>query len=144
MYSNNFDDSNSMNDIILKDESYKVIGACMAVHNELGSGFLEAVYQEALEEEFKLREIPYVREKQLEIHYKDKPLDKKYQADFICYGEIIVELKALSALDSSHQSQVINYLKATNFKLGLLVNFGQMSLESKRVVNNSFKNNSFN
>ena len=139
MYKDNFESSTSMNDIILKDESYKVIGACMAVHNELGSGFLEAVYQEALEEELKLREIPYVREKQLEIYYKNKPLAKKYQADFICYGEIIVELKALSALDSSHKSQLINYLKATKLRVGLLVNFGQISLESKRVVNNSFK-----
>ena len=138
MYKDNFDDSNSMNDIILKDESYKIIGACMAVHNELGLGFLEAVYQEALEEEFKLRGIPYVREQQLNIIYKGKALDKKYIADFICYGEIVLELKALSALESSHQAQLINYLKATNLKLGLLVNFGQTSLESKRVVNNSY------
>ncbi|MCJ7765467.1 MAG: GxxExxY protein [Thiovulaceae bacterium] len=138
MYSNNFDDSTSMNDIILKDESYKVIGACMAVHNELGCGFLEAVYQEALEEEFKLRDIPYEREKQLEIFYKNKPLEKKYQADFICHDAIIIELKALSALEPAHKAQLINYLKATDMQLGLLVNFGQTSLESKRVVNNSF------
>ena len=79
MYKGDFDNSITMNDIILKDESYKVIGACMAVHNELGNGFLEAVYQEALEEEFRLRNIPYVREKQLEIIYKNKALEKKYQ-----------------------------------------------------------------
>ncbi len=144
MYNDNFDNSESVNDIILKDESYNIVGACMAVHNELGPGFLEAVYQEALEHEFTLRNIPYVREKQLEIFYKDRALEKKYQADFICYGEVIVELKALGALDGTHQSQVINYLKATKSKLGLLVNFGQTSLESKRVVNNSYKNNSFN
>lgn len=132
------DSSNSMNDIILKDESYKIIGACMAVHNELGMGFLEAVYQEALEYEFQCRDIPYVREKQLDIRYKDRSLVKKYQADFVCYGDIIVELKALGTLDGTHQSQVINYLKATDLRLGLLVNFGRKSLESKRIINNSF------
>ena len=125
-----------MNEIILKDESYNIIGACMAVHRELGCGFLEAVYQEALEEEFKLRSIPYVREQLLTITYKGKLLSKKYQADFICYKNIIVELKALSELNTTHQSQLINYLKVTNIKLGLLVNFGRRSLETKRVVNN--------
>ena len=125
-----------MSEIILKDESYNIIGACMAVHRELGCGFLEAVYQEALEEEFKLRNIPYIREQLLTITYKGKLLNKKYQADFVCYDNIIVELKALSELNSTHQSQLINYLKASNIKLGLLVNFGQRSLETKRVVNN--------
>ena len=125
-----------MSEIILKDESYNIIGACMAVHRELGCGFLEAVYQEALEEEFKLRNIPYIREQLLTITYKGKLLNKKYQADFVCYENIIVELKALSELNSTHQSQLINYLKASNIKLGLLVNFGQRSLETKRVVNN--------
>lgn len=98
--------------------------------------FFRGGLSEALEEEFKLRNIPYVREQQLEITYKGKLLDKKYQADFICYENIIVELKALSELNSSHQSQLINYLKASKMKLGLLVNFGQKSLISKRVVNN--------
>ena len=125
-----------MIEIILKDESYNIIGACMAVHRELCCGFLEAVYQEALEEEFKLRSIPYVREQLLTITYKGKLLSKKYQADFICYKNIIVELKALSELNTTHQSQLINYLKVTNIKLGLLVNFGRRSLETKRVVNN--------
>lgn len=126
----------AMNEIILKDESYNIIGACMAVHRELGCGFLEAVYQEALEEEFKHRDIPFVREQLLTITYKGKLLSKEYQADFICYGNIIVELKALSDLNSAHQSQLINYLKISKLKLGLLVNFGQRSLETKRVVNN--------
>jgi GxxExxY protein len=131
----------AMDEIILKDESYNIIGACMAVHQELGCGFLEAVYQEALEEEFKLRNIPYVREPLLTITYKGKLLNKKYQADFICYDNIIVELKALSELNSTHQSQLINYLKASKMKLGILVNFGQKSLISKRVVNNYFDSN---
>ncbi len=132
MQTNAFD--TSFNDILFKDESYKIIGACMAVHNELGNGFLEAVYQEALEIEFKLRKIPYEREVELEIFYKDQILEKKYQADFICFNEIIIELKALSALESSHKSQVINYLKATDMQLGLLVNFGQASFVSQRII----------
>ncbi len=121
--------------IIYKEQSYQIIGACMAVHRELGCGFLEAVYQEALEEEFTLRNIPYVREESLPIIYKGKVLNKRYQADFICFGKIIVELKALLELSSLHKSQLINYLKVTNLQLGLLVNFGQGSLESKRVIN---------
>jgi len=121
--------------IIYKDQSYKIIGACMAVHRELGCGFLEAVYQEALEEEFKCRNIPYVREESMAIVYKGKVLHKKYIADFICYHGIIVEVKALSELNSVHKSQLINYLKVTKLKLGLLVNFGQGSLQSKRVIN---------
>jgi len=125
-----------MDELIFKNESYNVIGACMAVHRELGCGFLEAVYQEALEYEFKLRNIPYVREKQLDVLYKGHFLDKKYQVDFICYENIIIELKALQALTSIHDAQLINYLKATKMPLGILINFGQKSLESKRLINN--------
>ena len=121
--------------ILFKDESYQIVGACMVVHRELGCGFLEAVYQEALEEEFKIKGIPYVREQFLDISYKGKLLNKTYQADFVCYGKIIVELKALVAITSIHQSQLINYLKASQMKLGLLVNFGGNSLGSKRVIN---------
>ena len=83
-------------ELLFKDESYQIIGACMAVHNELGCGFLEAIYQEALEEEFRLRDIPYVREQQLKVQYKGKVLNKKYQADFVCYGKIIDEGNVLS------------------------------------------------
>ena len=122
-------------ELLFKDESYQIIGACMAVHSELGCGFLEAVYQEALEEEFRLRGIPYVREAQLQVNYKGKILKKQYQADFICYDNIIVELKALNELNTLHKSQLINYLKITSLKLGLLVNFGKKSLESKRITN---------
>ena len=121
--------------ILLKEESYKIIGACMTVHTELGCGLLEAIYQEALEEEFKMQSLPYSREKPLEVFYKNKKLNKQYQADFICYGKIIVELKALSSLDTSHESQLINYLNITKSKVGLLINFGNKSLEYKRFVN---------
>jgi len=120
---------------ILSDESYAIIGACMTVHRELGTGFLEAIYQEALEKEFLLQGISYVREKQLQIRYKGVALEKHYMADFVCYGEIIVELKALSDLDTVHESQLINYLKATKAPLGILINFGQDSLQYKRILN---------
>ena len=107
-----------------KDECYKIIGAAMKVHRNLGAGFLETVYQEALEIEFYRQSIPFEREKELRIHYDGIELQQRYKADFVCYGDIIVELKAVSSLDKNHYAQVINYLKATNNKLGLLINFG--------------------
>ena len=121
--------------ILLKEESYKIIGACMTVHTELGSGLLEAIYQEALEEEFKIQNLPYNKEKPLEVFYKNKKLNKKYQADFICYNKIIIELKTVTSLDSSHESQLINYLNITKSKVGILINFGNKSLEYKRFAN---------
>jgi len=124
-----------MSKIILKEESYKVIGAAMNVHSELGCGFLEQVYQEALGYEFKLSEIQFVREKQIKIKYKNIELSKYYIADFICYQKIILELKALSEINTEHEAQLINYLKATNLPLGILINFGQSSLEYKRIPN---------
>ena len=121
-------------ELIYKDEVYQIIGAAMEVHKELGCGFLEAVYQEALEIEFQLRKIPYLREPKLNIYYKEQILTKYYEADFICFDNIIVELKALSGLISDHESQMLNYLKATKLKVGLLINFGRQSLEYKRMV----------
>jgi GxxExxY protein len=129
-----------MNDIIYKAESYNIIGAYMEVHRVLGCGFLEEVYQEALEREFIERKIPYVRESQLNILYKGELLNKHYKADFVCYDKIIIELKALSELITDHQSQTINYLKAANFKLSILINFGTKSLEYKRIPNKYYKN----
>lgn len=123
-----------MEEYILKDETYKVIGACMEVHKILGNGFLEAVYQEALEKEFILQNIPFVREKKISISYKGKMLKKHYIADFICYDKIIVELKALSSLTSDHEAQILNYLKATEYKIGLIINFGEKSLHYKRKI----------
>jgi GxxExxY protein len=121
-------------DLIYKKESYEIIGAAMEVHRELGSGFLEAVYQEALAIEFEEREIPYISEAQLEVSYKKRTLAKYYESDFICYNKIIVEIKALSELTTNHESQVINYLKATGLKLGILINFGAESLEYRRLI----------
>jgi len=123
-----------MKDILFKTESYRIIGACMEVHKVLGAGFLEPVYQEALAYEFYLQNIPFEREKKLTIRYKDIELEKMYSADFVCYDAIIVELKALSGLTSEHEAQVLNYLKATGYKLGILVNFGGKTLEYKRLV----------
>ena len=110
--------------IYLSNESYSITGAAMQVYNTLGTGFLEAVYQEALAIELTKRGIPYEREKDLKIYYDGQELKQSYRADFVCYGNIIVEIKAVADLNDSHRSQVFNYLKATGFKLGLLFNFG--------------------
>ena len=118
-----------------KQETYNINGAAMHVYNVLGHGFLEAVYQEALEIEFQRRGIPYEREKELSIDYDGKILKQTYKADFVCYDNIIVELKAVSKLESSHRSQVFNYLKATGYKVALLYNFGAAEgLEYERKV----------
>ena len=117
-----------------KTETYNIPGAIFAVHNELGCGFLERVYQDALEFEFQERGIPYEREKNIQIMYKGKPLGEPYRADFVCYDNIIVELKAVEELQGIHRSQVVNYLKATGMKLGLLVNFGEEFANIERIV----------
>lgn len=123
-----------MTELLYKQEVYSIIGAAMEVHTVLGCGFLEAVYQEALRLEFSNRNIPCEAEKLIQINYKGIVLKKYYQADFVCYDKIIVELKALSALSSEHESQLLNYLKATNIQLGLLINFGQKQLSYKRFI----------
>ena len=121
--------------IILKEESYKIVGAAFKVYNKLGHGFLESVYQEALEIEFKRQGIPNEREKELKIQYDGIELKQTYKADFVCFGKIIVELKAVSVLDDAHRSQVYNYLHATGYKLGLLLNLGYLDgLEHVRIV----------
>ena len=123
--------------LIFHNESYAINGAAMEVYNHLGQGFLESVYQEALEKEFIFRGIPYEREKELTISYKGVVLKQRYKADFVCYDKIIVELKAVSMLDDAHRSQVYNYLHATGFRLGLLLNFGYSDgLERERIVCN--------
>ena len=121
--------------VIYKQESYDIIGAAFEVYNKLGHGFLEAVYQECLEIEFKKRGIPYEREKDIKIFYDGIELTQSYRADFVCYDKIIVELKAVSALNDAHHAQVYNYLHATDFKLGILLNFGcKDGLEKDRIV----------
>ena len=123
-----------MTELLYKSEVFNIIKAAMEVHRQLGHGFLEAVYQEALEFEFKEQKIQYEREKPLNIFYKGQQLNKEYSADFVCFDKIIVELKALTELNSIHESQLINYLKATKLRVGLLINFGTSSLEFKRLA----------
>lgn len=119
----------------MRDErTYKIIGAALEVHKELGCGFLEAVYQEALEREFIIQRIPFKSQPIVEITYKGRPLNKTYQPDFVCYDEVIVEIKAISSLTGLEESQLINYLKATGINVGLLINFGSKSLEQKRFI----------
>ena len=121
--------------IVYKEESYKVVGAAFHVYNVLGYGFLEAVYQESLEIELHRQGIPFEREKELKILYDGVELKQTYKADFVCFEKIIVELKAVTALDDVHRSQVYNYLHATGYKLGLLLNFGcSNGLENERIV----------
>ena len=120
--------------LIYKNEVYKIIGACMEVHNNLGTGFLEPIYQEALEHEFEWRCITFEREKELKVRYKSIVLNKRYIADFVCYDNIILELKATKEFNDAYYAQVINYLKATGFKLALLVNFGKPKLEYRRII----------
>lgn len=122
-------------ELLLKDEVYNIIGAAIEVHRELGPGFLEAVYHEALEIELTDRQVPFRSQQGLIVHYKGNPLQKQYQADLVCYERIIVELKALDRLSGKEEAQLLNYLKATGLRVGLLINFGSIGkLEWKRMV----------
>lgn len=123
-----------MVEIIYKDESYAIIGACMEVHKKLGAGFLESVYAEALEIEFKKRNIPFEKEKKLPVYYDDIPLKKYFKADFVCYDKIILELKSAKMIVNNHIRQTLNNVVSTKFRLGILINFGTPSLTYKRVV----------
>ena len=121
--------------ILFKEESYKIIGACMRVHNELGQGFLESVYSEALEKEFIKEYIPYDKEKKITVIYDGQQLNKFFKAEFVCFDSIILELKSTSFFTDADWVQSFNYLKATRFKLALLVNFGTPKLIYKRIAN---------
>lgn len=121
--------------LLFETESYAINGAAIEVHRELGSGFLEAVYHEALVREFTSRGIPFISEQEIPIGYKGVPLNTYYRADFVCYGKIIVEIKAVKQLAGIHEAQILNYLHATRFQLGMLLNFGSYPrLERKRLV----------
>jgi len=124
-----------MTKLIEADKTYGIIGACMTVHRKLGAGFLESVYSEALEKEFKKCKIPFENEKKLELYYEGEKLNKYFKVDFLCYNSIIVEIKSKNRLLKIDEQQTINYLKATNNEVGLLVNFGEGSLKYKRFIN---------
>jgi GxxExxY protein len=124
-----------MVDILFKDESYAIIGACLKVHSELGAGFLEAVYKEALEKEFTKRNIPFQRQPKLSLFFDGEKLKKYYIADFLCYDSIVLEIKALSFTSETNIKQLQNSLKASKQRLGLLINFGASSLTYKRILN---------
>jgi GxxExxY protein len=120
-------------------ETYAIIGAAMEVHGELGHGFLEAVYQDALAVEFASRQIPFEREKPLRVSYKGGTLPSTYKADFICFGAVLVECKALQAIGSAEESQILNYLRITGLLRAVLLNFGTRSLGYKRLIFSSQK-----
>ena len=117
-------------------ETYKIIGSCFEVYNEKGCGFLEPVYQECLEVELEIQKIPFYAQKPLEMEYKGRTLKKTYEPDFICFNEIIVEIKAVSSITDQHRAQLLNYLNATGIQIGLLVNFGHYpKLDYSRLTN---------
>jgi GxxExxY protein len=124
-----------MTELLLKDEVFAVIGAAIEVHRELGPGFLEAVYQEAMELELADRGIPFLAQEPLTIRFKARILKKRYEPDFLCYNLLIAELKALNQLSGADEAQLLNYLKATGLRVGLLINFGSVGkLEWKRYI----------
>ena len=122
--------------LLYEDESYRILGACFEVYKEKGPGFLEAVYQECLAIEFEEREIPFLEQPELVLEYRARQLKQTYQPDFICFNKIIIEIKAVKKIADEHRSQTINYLKATNKELDILINFGHHpKLEHERFVN---------
>lgn len=122
--------------LIYEEESYSIKGACMEVYKTMGNGFLELVYQECLEIEFQKRGIPFFPQKPLTLTYQGQVLKRTYQPDFVCFDKIIVEIKAVSKLSPENYAQVMNYLKATNYQLGLLFNFGHYPLlQQERIPN---------
>ena len=122
------------NDGLYTQETYDIIGTAIEVQKILGTGFQEPIYQEALALEFNARNIPFEREEELTINYKGIELNKKYYADFVCFGKIILELKTVDHIIDEHYSQVLNYLNITKYRLGLIINFGEIPLTTKRVI----------
>ena len=124
-----------MTKLLYSEESYAILGASFHVYKTMGCGFLESVYQECLEIEFDHRDIPYEAQKELQLTYRERALTRTFKPDFVCYDKIIVEIKAVSKLIDEHKAQTLNYLHATGFKLGLLLNFGHHpKLEHERFV----------
>jgi GxxExxY protein len=124
-----------MSKLLFEEETYKIIGTCMMVHKSLGAGFLESVYHEALEKEFVIQQVNFDSKRKLQVYYNEVALKKYFIADFICFDKIVVEIKATTFLHKDTEAQTINYLKSTNYPVGLLINFGQSSLTWKRFIN---------
>lgn len=126
-----------METFLYKEEGYRILGACFEVYKQMGCGFLESVYQECLEIEFGLQQIPFVSQQTLPLSYKQRALEQKYVPDFICFEKIIVEIKAVSDIMDKHRAQVINYLKATGFRVAYLANFSHYPmLQHERLILN--------
>ena len=125
---------NKMGKIVNKEESYQIVGICMEVHNNLGAGFLEIVYKDALEYEFQKARISYEREKKYEVNYKEIILPHKFYADFVIFDKIILEVKGVSGISDEFIAQALNYLKVSGNQLALVVNFGELKLNFKRIV----------
>ena len=126
---------NTNNVILYKKESFAIIGACFNVYNEKGCGFLEPVYQECMDIELEFQKIPTESQKKLDLFYRDRKLEHFYKPDFICFGKIILELKAVDKITDAHRAQLLNYLNATGLKLGIIINFGHSpDLEYERIV----------
>lgn len=127
-------------DLVYKEESYRIIGACFEVYKEKGCGFLEPVYQECLSMELGFSNTPFIEQPELKLSYKGEPLKQVYKPDFICFGKIVLEIKAVSELCDEHRAQIHNYLKATGYELGLLVNFGHFpQVQWERIVRQTKK-----
>ena len=124
-------------ELLYKEEVYKIVGAAIEVHKELGPGFLEAVYQEALHIEFDIKTIPHICQPKIDIYYKDRKLEKYYVPDFLAFGNIVIEIKSLKTIGRIEEAQIINSIKSCRKKLGLLINFGELSLNWKRYIYNS-------
>lgn len=121
-------------ELIQKEEYYKIVGLCMEVHRHLGGGLLEIVYKDALEYEFRINNIPFEREKEYFIEYKDIVLPHKFYADFVVYEDIILEVKSIKDIVDVHVAQTLNYVKLVNGRLGIIVNFNNRSLQHKRII----------
>jgi GxxExxY protein len=123
-----------MEELLFKDEVYRIVGSAIEVHKILGPGFLESVYQEALSIEFGLQKLPFVEKPKLEVYYKDHLLESYYIPDFICYDEIVVEIKAITQCGNIEEAQIFNELKSSKKRVGILINFGELSLFWKRFI----------
>ena len=123
-----------MSKLLFEEESFKIIGACIEVHKKLGAGFFEEIYCEAIEKEFVKKEIPFERKKKLNINYDGVPLNKQFTADFLCYNKIMIVVIVDAFIKEEYVQKTLNYLKATNLKLALLINFGASSLKWKRLI----------